>query len=75
MYLGRDSTLICSSKTGELVDREVKELIRSAYERATEILMENKAKLHELAEFLYMEETITGEQFMAILERENKYSA
>ncbi len=75
MYLGGDSTLICSSKTGELVDREVKELIRSAYERATEILMENKAKLHELAEFLYMEETITGEQFMAILERENKYSA
>ena len=53
----------------------MKELIRTAYERAKEILRENKAKLHELAEFLYNEETITGEQFMSILKRENKYSA
>ncbi|HZJ57389.1 MAG TPA: ATP-dependent zinc metalloprotease FtsH [Clostridia bacterium] len=75
MYLGGDSTLNCSPKTGELVDKEVKELIRSAYQKARDILIENKAKLHELAEFLYREETITGEQFMGIMDRENKYSA
>ncbi|MFY9176077.1 MAG: ATP-dependent zinc metalloprotease FtsH [Caldicoprobacterales bacterium] len=75
MYLGGDSTLICSSKTSELVDREVQNLIQAAYQKAKQLLMENKGKLHELAEFLYNEETITGEQFMEILNSENKYTA
>ncbi len=75
VYLGGDSTLICSPKTSELVDREVQNLIQAAYEKAKLILTENISKLHELAEFLYNEETITGEQFMEILNRENKYSA
>ena len=75
VYLGGDSTLTCSPKTSELVDREVQNLIQSAYEKAKLILSENISKLHELSEFLYNEETITGEQFMEILNRENKYSA
>ncbi|NLI60042.1 MAG: ATP-dependent zinc metalloprotease FtsH [Clostridiales bacterium] len=75
MYLGGDSTLTCSPKTSELVDREVKEMIESAYQRAVQILTDNKAKLHELAEFLFKEETITGAQFIEILNRESKYSA
>lgn len=74
MYLGGDSALACSPKTSEKVDLEVKELIQSAYQRAKQILMDNKGKLHELAEFLYNEETITGEQFMEILNAEDKYS-
>ncbi|NLJ41947.1 MAG: ATP-dependent zinc metalloprotease FtsH [Clostridiales bacterium] len=75
IYLGGDSSLACSPKTSELIDIEVKELIQSAYQRAVQILTDNKAKLHELAEFLYNEETITGEQFMGLLNSENKYTA
>ncbi len=75
MYLDQNSTLTCSPKTSELVDREVKELIQSAYQKAIQILVDNKAKLHELAEFLFKEETITGDQFMEIVNSKNKYSA
>ena len=75
MYLGGDSTLTCSPKTSELVDHEVKEMIQSAYQKAIQLLTDNKAKLHELAEFLYKEETITGDQFMEIVNSEDKYSA
>lgn len=74
MYLGGDSSLACSPKTSEMIDQEVKGMISSAYEKSLEILKENKAKLHELAGFLYKEETITGAQFMEILNQSDKYS-
>ena len=66
-YLGGDSTLNCSAETAARIDREVNELVRSAHEKALNILKENENKLHELAAFLLKKETITGEEFMAVL--------
>ena len=66
-YLGGDSTLNCSAETAARIDREVNELVRSAHETALKILRENEAKLHELAAYLLKKETITGEEFMAVL--------
>ena len=67
-YLGGDSSLTCSADTQKLIDEKVVELVRTQHEKARRILEENRAKLDEIAGFLYEEETITGEQFMEILE-------
>lgn len=68
-YLGGDTTLACSNETAAKIDEEVIALIKKAYEEAYQILDENKMKLHELAKYLYEQETITGEQFMYILNK------
>ena len=66
-YLGGDASLTCSFETQTLLDRKVVELVRTQHGRARKILEENVGKLHELAKYLYEHETITGEEFMAIL--------
>ena len=66
-YLGGDTSLACSPETQTLIDRKVVELVKRQHDKALKILQENRAKLDELAEYLYQKETITGEQFMAIL--------
>ena len=66
-YLGGDASLACSPETQTLIDRKVVELVKRQHDKALKILQENRAKLDELAEYLYQKETITGEQFMAIL--------
>lgn len=71
-YLGGDTSLTCSHDTQTKIDSEVVELVQSQYDKAFQILKDNESKLHELAKFLYEKETITGEQFMKILDLENK---
>ena len=66
-YLGGDNSLACSAETQARVDRAVVELVKRQHEKATRILTENRKKLDELANFLYEKETITGEEFMKIL--------
>ena len=66
-YLGGDASLACSAETQSEIDRKVVELVRTQHEKAKKILTENKAKLDELAQYLYEKETITGEEFMQIL--------
>ena len=66
-YLSGDTTLQCSAETAAKIDNEVMEIIRDAHKRATAILKADESKLHELAAFLLEKETITGEEFMAIL--------
>ena len=66
-YLSSDSSLTCSEGTAEKVDEEVVELVGQAHAKATQILRENIIKLHELAAYLLKKETITGDEFMAIL--------
>lgn len=68
-YLGGDSSLSCSSETASKIDEEVVNLIKKAHDEAYQILNDNKMKLHELAKFLYEKETITGEEFMEILNK------
>ena len=68
-YLGGDTSLQCSSETATKIDEEVAALIKRAHDEAYQILNENKMKLHELAKYLYEKETITGEQFMTILNK------
>ena len=68
-YLGGDTSLACSAETQALIDRKVVELVRTQHEKALKILRDNKRKLDEIAEYLYFKETITGEEFMAILNR------
>ncbi len=68
-YLGGDSSLSCSFETQTLIDKKVVELVRKQHEKATQILKDNIMKLHELAKYLYENETITGEEFMKILEQ------
>ena len=68
-YLGGDASLACSAETAALIDREVNSVIREAHEKARAILSENRPKLDELAEYLLDRETITGDEFMAILNR------
>ncbi len=72
-YLGGDTSLACSPETATLIDDEVKNIIKSAHEKAIRILSENSNKLHELAHYLLEKETITGEEFMAILEKKESY--
>ena len=66
-YLGGDSSLTCSMETQTSIDKEVVELVKRQHEKAGQILLENRAKLDELAQYLYDKETITGEEFMKIL--------
>ena len=68
-YLGGDTTLTCSNETAARVDSEVNDIIRAAHEKATSILENDRAKLDELAQFLIERETITGQEFMAILNK------
>ena len=68
-YLGGDASLACSADTQTEVDRQVVELVKQQHEKALKILADNRAKLDELASFLYEKETITGEQFMEILKK------
>ena len=66
-YLGGDTSLACSSETAAKVDEEVVTLIQKAHDEAKQLLKDNMGKLHELAKYLYEHETITGEEFMKIL--------
>ena len=68
-YLGGDTSLACSFETQTEIDKKVVELVKRQHEKAARILQDNIMKLHELAKFLYENETITGEQFMEILTR------
>ncbi len=68
-YLGGDASITCSSETQSRIDEEVLKIIKSAHNKATDILKENEAKLHELAEYLLDKETISGEEFMEILNK------
>lgn len=68
-YLGGDASLACAAETQAEIDRQVIGLVKKQHEKAGMILMENKEKLDELARFLYERETITGEEFMEILNR------
>ena len=67
-YLGGDTSLSCSAETQTLIDKKVVELVKKQHEKAGQILLENREKLDELATYLYEKETITGEEFMKILE-------
>ena len=66
-YLGGDASLACSAETQTKIDQRVVELVKAQHEKAVSILTENRAKLDELAQYLYEKETITGEEFMNIL--------
>ena len=66
-YLGGDAALACSAETATKIDKEVVEIIRTAHEKAIGILKDNMDKLHELAKYLLEKETITGDEFMAIM--------
>ena len=68
-YLGGDASLACSAETQTEIDRQVNTLIKKQHEKAGQILLENREKLEELAKFLYEKETITGEEFMEILQK------
>ena len=70
-YLNQDTSLTCAPGTAERVDAAVRKLIFEAHDSALQILRENKFKLHELAHYLYKKETITGDEFMSLLTREN----
>jgi cell division protease FtsH len=73
-YLGGDASLDCSEETQTMIDKEVVELVESMHQRALKILRENRNRLDEIAEFLYEKETITGDEFMEILNRRPKYA-
>ncbi|MDD6855447.1 MAG: ATP-dependent zinc metalloprotease FtsH [Oscillospiraceae bacterium] len=68
-YLGGDASLACSGETQTAVDRQVMALVKAQHDKAVQILTENREKLVELSEYLYQRETITGEEFMDILNR------
>ena len=65
-----NSVLACSAETQTKIDEKVVEVVRAQYEKAKKILTENKSKLHKLANYLYVNETITGNEFMEILNQE-----
>ena len=69
-YLGGDASLACSEETANEIDRQVVALVRRQYEKAKQIIAENKPKLDQLAQYLYINETITGDEFMEILNQE-----
>ena len=70
-YLGGDTSLACSAQTQREIDRKVVELVKAQHEKAVKILTDNRTKLDELAQYLYQKETITGEEFMEILNRDD----
>ena len=71
-YLGGDSSLTCSTETQTLIDQKVVQLVKEQHQKAKKILEENVMKLHEIAKFLYEHETITGEEFMEILNSDSQ---
>ncbi len=71
-YLGGDAQLSCSAETQRVIDRKVVNVVREQHEKARKILDENRAKLDELSQYLYEKETITGEEFMRILEADTR---
>lgn len=71
-YLGGDTSLACSAETQARIDEKVVELVKQQHQKAIQILTENRQKLDELAKFLYEKETITGEEFMGILNQQGK---
>ena len=68
-YLGGDASLTCSPETQTEIDRQVVELVKKQHEKARSILQAHREKLDELARYLYEKETITGEEFMNILQK------
>ena len=70
-YLGGDTSLACSAQTQCEIDQKVVELVKAQHAKAVQILTDNRAKLDELAQYLYQKETITGDEFMEILNRED----
>ena len=72
-YLGGGSSLTCSEATAEEIDAEVRRIVEEGHQRALQTLKENRFKLHEIAHYLQKKETITGEEFMNILKRENTF--
>ena len=68
-YLGQDASLACSAQTQAEIDRLVVQLVKEQHSKAKDILKENMEKLKELSSYLYEKETITGEEFMEILNR------
>ena len=68
-YLGGDASLACSAETQTKIDQQVVDLVKRQHEKAVKILTDNREKLDELARFLYEKETITGDEFMEILNR------
>ena len=71
-YLGGDASLACSPQTQALIDEKVVSLVKTQHEKAISLLKNNREKLDELAKFLYEKETITGEEFMEILNKEQQ---
>ena len=69
-YLGGDTALACSAETQTKIDEKVVEVVKAQYEKAKRIIIENKCKLDKLAQYLYINETITGDEFMEILNQE-----
>jgi len=69
-YLGGDTALACSTETQTKIDEKVVEVVKAQYEKAKKIIIENKAKIDKLAQYLYINETITGDEFMEILNQE-----
>ena len=69
-YLGGDTALACSAETQTKIDEKVVEVVKAQYEKAKKIITENKRKLDQLAQYLYINETITGDEFMEILNQE-----
>ena len=67
-YLGGDTSLSCSADTQKEIDKKVVEIVKKQHEKARKLLMDHRQKLDELSEYLYEKETITGSEFMAILE-------
>jgi cell division protease FtsH len=66
-YLGGDTSLVCSPEKQSMIDDQVVDIVKTQHEKAIRILMDNREKLVELSEYLYEKETITGEEFMEIL--------
>ena len=71
-YLGGDSTLSCSPQTAKSIDDMVVAIVKNAYKNAEELLSANMDKLHKIAKYLYEQETITGEEFMKLLEEKEE---
>ncbi|MCI8599004.1 MAG: ATP-dependent zinc metalloprotease FtsH [Lachnospiraceae bacterium] len=72
-YLGGDTSLACSNETATLIDKKVIQVVKEQHEKARKLLSDNLSKLHEIAKFLYDKETISGEEFMEILDAEPEY--
>lgn len=70
-YLGGDTSLMCSPETAKRIDEKVVQIVREQHEKAIHILKENETKLHEIAAYLLDKETITGEEFMEIFEKQS----